>query len=174
MGQLVSGYLDFAERQAEREQVMTMADWAKHLDGILTSTGEKLLIGAGSVRYDAAMKKAAAGSAPPSMFHISAPRARDPGTDNIRNTTRKGWYFLCGLYWTRTSDPIDVNDVLYQLSQQTTFRVEQKGLYHAKRNWSRVISLQRCQPGRKCRRRSLHRSGGKRLACRPRCTWRSD
>ena len=25
----------------------------------------------------------------------------------------------CGLYWTRTSDPIDVNDVLYQLSQQT-------------------------------------------------------
>ncbi len=28
MGQLVSGYLDFAERQAEREQVMTMNDWA--------------------------------------------------------------------------------------------------------------------------------------------------
>ena len=27
MGQLVSGYLDFAERQAEREQVMTMKDW---------------------------------------------------------------------------------------------------------------------------------------------------
>ncbi len=26
MGQLVSGYLDFAERQAEREQAMTMAD----------------------------------------------------------------------------------------------------------------------------------------------------
>lgn len=60
MGQLVSGYLDFAERQAEREQAMTMADWAKHLDGILTSTGEKLLIGAGSVSHDAAMKKAEA------------------------------------------------------------------------------------------------------------------
>lgn len=58
MGQLVSGYLDFAERQAEREQAMTMADWAKNLDGILTSTGEKLLIGAGSVSHDAAMKKA--------------------------------------------------------------------------------------------------------------------
>ena len=27
--------------------------------------------------------------------------------------------FFGGLYWTRTSDPIDVNDVLYQLSQQT-------------------------------------------------------
>ena len=57
MGQLVSGYLDFAERQAEREQAMTMADWAKHLDGILTSTGEKLLIGAGAVSHENAMKK---------------------------------------------------------------------------------------------------------------------
>jgi hypothetical protein len=27
-----SGYLDFAERQAEREQAMTMQDWAEHLD----------------------------------------------------------------------------------------------------------------------------------------------
>lgn len=45
MGQLVSGYLDFAERQAEREVPMTMEDWAKHLDGILTSTGENLLTG---------------------------------------------------------------------------------------------------------------------------------
>lgn len=44
MGQLVSGYLDFAERQAEREIPMMMEDWAKHLDGILTSTGEPLLI----------------------------------------------------------------------------------------------------------------------------------
>lgn len=34
MGQLVSGYLDFAERQAEREQAMTMKDWADHLDNI--------------------------------------------------------------------------------------------------------------------------------------------
>ena len=34
MGQLVSGYLDFAERQAERGQVMTMKDWAEHLDSI--------------------------------------------------------------------------------------------------------------------------------------------
>jgi hypothetical protein len=58
MGQLVSGYLDFAERQAEREQAMTMADWARHLDGILTSAGEKLLIGAGSVSHEAAMTKA--------------------------------------------------------------------------------------------------------------------
>lgn len=58
MGQLVSGYLDFAERQAEREQVMTMEDWVKHLDNILTVTGEELLIGNGSISHTQAMKKA--------------------------------------------------------------------------------------------------------------------
>jgi hypothetical protein len=58
MGQLVSGYLDFAERQAEREIPMTMSDWAKHLDGILTSTGEQLLSGNGSISHSQAMKKA--------------------------------------------------------------------------------------------------------------------
>ena len=30
MGQLVFGYLDFAERQAEREQAMTMQDSYSH------------------------------------------------------------------------------------------------------------------------------------------------
>lgn len=51
MGQLVSGYLDFAERQAQREQTMTMKDWAKHLDRILTMSGEQLLSGNGSVTH---------------------------------------------------------------------------------------------------------------------------
>ena len=58
MGQLVSGYLDFAERQAEREIPMPMTDWSNHLDGILTSTGEKLLKGNGTVSHLQAMKKA--------------------------------------------------------------------------------------------------------------------
>ena len=58
LGQLVSGYLDFAERQAEREVPMTMEDWAKHLDGILTSTGENLLTGNGTVSHLQAMEKA--------------------------------------------------------------------------------------------------------------------
>ena len=58
MGQLVSGYLDFAERQAEREQVMTMKDWAKHLDRILIMTGEQLLQGNGSVSHIQAVNKA--------------------------------------------------------------------------------------------------------------------
>ena len=58
MGQLVSGYLDFAERQAQREVAMTMSDWAGHLDNILTSTGEPLLPDNGSVSHSQAMKKA--------------------------------------------------------------------------------------------------------------------
>ena len=58
MGQIVSGYLDFAERQAERQQVMTMKDWAVHLDNILTMSGEKLLQGAGKVSHEQAIEHA--------------------------------------------------------------------------------------------------------------------
>lgn len=57
MGQLVSGYLDFAERQTEKEIPMTMKDWAQHLDGILTSSGEKLLIGNDTVSHQQAIEK---------------------------------------------------------------------------------------------------------------------
>lgn len=58
LGQIVSGYLDFAERQAEREQTMTMKDWAEHLDKILTMSGEKLLQDAGSISHEIAIEKA--------------------------------------------------------------------------------------------------------------------
>lgn len=58
MGQLVSGYLDFAERQAEREQPMTMKDWAEHLERILTMSGEQLLKGNGTVSHKQAVEKA--------------------------------------------------------------------------------------------------------------------
>ncbi len=58
MGQIVSGYLDFAERQAERQQVMTMKDWAAHLDNILTMSGENLLQGAGTVSHQQAIDHA--------------------------------------------------------------------------------------------------------------------
>jgi len=58
LGQIVSGYLDFAERQAEREQAMTMKDWAEHLDKILTMSGEKLLQGAGDIRHEIVIEKA--------------------------------------------------------------------------------------------------------------------
>ena len=58
MGQIVSGYLDFAERQAEREKAMTMEDWAKHLDNILTMSGENLLTNNGTISHLQAMEKA--------------------------------------------------------------------------------------------------------------------
>ena len=58
LGQLVSGYLDFAERKAERHEFMTMADWASHLDNVLTMNGEQLLIGPGSVSHEQAVGKA--------------------------------------------------------------------------------------------------------------------
>ena len=58
MGQIVSGYLDFAERQAERQQTMTMNDWAMHLDKILTMSGEKLLQDAGQVSHQQAIEHA--------------------------------------------------------------------------------------------------------------------
>ena len=60
LGQIVSGYLDFAERQAEREQAMTMKDWANHLDRILTMSGENLLLDAGKVSHQKAVEKATA------------------------------------------------------------------------------------------------------------------
>jgi hypothetical protein len=58
LGQIVSGYLDFAERQAEREIAMTMKDWAAHLDRILTMSGENLLLASGSVSHEEAVDKA--------------------------------------------------------------------------------------------------------------------
>jgi len=60
LNQIVSGYLDFAERQAEREISMTMKDWAQHLDGILTATGEQILQNAGSISHEQALDKAKA------------------------------------------------------------------------------------------------------------------
>ena len=58
LGQIVAGYLDFAERQAERQVPMTMRDWATHLDTILKATGERLLVDAGGVSHEQAVEKA--------------------------------------------------------------------------------------------------------------------
>ena len=55
----------------------------------------------------------------PSMVHI----VERPQLESTKNTKQKttllGGLLFGGAYWTRTSDPIDVNDVLYQLSQST-------------------------------------------------------
>lgn len=58
LGQIVSGYLDFAERQAERQVPMKMQDWAEHLDSILLATGEEVLQNAGKISNQEAMQKA--------------------------------------------------------------------------------------------------------------------
>lgn len=58
LNNLVSGYFDFAEIQAMRHKPMYMSDYIQQLDNILTSTGEKLLSGAGSVSHKQAEEKA--------------------------------------------------------------------------------------------------------------------
>ena len=54
---LVSGYLDFAEMQAQKEIPMTMKDWVAHVDRILTATGEELLKDAGKITKRQMLKK---------------------------------------------------------------------------------------------------------------------
>jgi hypothetical protein len=58
LGQIVSGYLDFAERQAGRQIPMKMQDWAEHLDSILLATGEEILQNAGKISNQEAIQKA--------------------------------------------------------------------------------------------------------------------
>ena len=55
---IVSGYFDFAEVQAMRHRAMHMSDYVEHLDRVLSSTGEQLLVGAGKVSHKQAMEKA--------------------------------------------------------------------------------------------------------------------
>ena len=58
LNNLVSGYFDFAEIQAIRHNPMYMEDYIKQLDMILSSTGGKVLVGAGRVSHNQAIKKA--------------------------------------------------------------------------------------------------------------------
>ncbi len=60
LNNLVSGYFDFAEIQAIRHNPMHMEDYIKQLDIILSSTGEKTLIGAGKISHNKAIEKAKA------------------------------------------------------------------------------------------------------------------
>lgn len=58
LNNLVSGYFDFAEVQAMKQQPMHMQDYVDYLDKILASTGEKVLIGPGRISHIDAMDKA--------------------------------------------------------------------------------------------------------------------
>jgi hypothetical protein len=55
---LVSGYLDFAEGMAKRKIPMTMQDWAKQLDQILTANKYELLQNAGTISMEIAKRHA--------------------------------------------------------------------------------------------------------------------
>ena len=54
LNNLVSGYFDFAEVQAMKHRAM----YIQHLEAILSSTGEQLLNGCGTVSHEQAMEKA--------------------------------------------------------------------------------------------------------------------
>lgn len=54
---LVSGYLDFAELQANSHNAMTMKNWIEHVDRILTATGSELLQGNGKVSREQMVSK---------------------------------------------------------------------------------------------------------------------
>lgn len=57
LNRLVSGYLEFAELRAQREEVMTMKDWREHVDSILKITGEEILEDAGSISHKQMIQK---------------------------------------------------------------------------------------------------------------------
>ena len=58
LNNLVSGYFDFAEIQAIRHKPMYMEDYIRQLDTILSSAGEKILVGSGTVTHKRAIEKA--------------------------------------------------------------------------------------------------------------------
>lgn len=58
MGQLVNGVLELAERMAKRHIPMTMEDWAKQIDTILTAGGNEVLQTAGTVTAEEAKEHA--------------------------------------------------------------------------------------------------------------------
>ena len=58
LNNLVAAYFDLAELNAIEEKEMRMADYIKELDNILSSTGRKVLDGAGTISHNQAHDKA--------------------------------------------------------------------------------------------------------------------
>lgn len=54
---LVSAFLEFAERQAQKEITMTMQDWLQYTDRLLSITGEDILVGNGKISKEKANEK---------------------------------------------------------------------------------------------------------------------
>ena len=57
---LVSAFLDLAEFQARRNQLMKMTDWIEHTNKFLDSNSLDILHNAGQIRHDQAIEKATA------------------------------------------------------------------------------------------------------------------
>ncbi|MBR5969588.1 MAG: virulence RhuM family protein [Lachnospiraceae bacterium] len=55
---IVTGYLDFAELMANRNQPMTMEDWSRHLDRILEMSQYEILTNAGTISAEVAQEHA--------------------------------------------------------------------------------------------------------------------
>ena len=60
LNRIVTMYLDYAEDQAQRHQLMYMADWKTKLDGFLQFNGREVLANAGTVAAEVAKKLAEA------------------------------------------------------------------------------------------------------------------
>ena len=60
LNNLVAAYFDLAELNAIEEREMRMADYIRELDNILSSTGRKVLNGAGTISHNQAHDKAVA------------------------------------------------------------------------------------------------------------------
>ena len=56
LNEIVTMYLDYAERQARKRQTVTMAQWADKLDGFLEYNEEEILTHAGKVKAEVAKK----------------------------------------------------------------------------------------------------------------------
>lgn len=58
LNNLVAAYFDLAELNAIEEKEMRMSDYIRELDNILSSTGRKVLDGAGTISHNQAVEKA--------------------------------------------------------------------------------------------------------------------
>lgn len=56
LNEIVTMYLDYAERQARKRRTVTMAEWAEKLDAFLEHNEEDLLVHAGTVKAEVAKK----------------------------------------------------------------------------------------------------------------------
>ncbi len=87
LNNLVSAYFDIAEINAMEEKPMSMADHLRELDTILSSTGRKLLDGAGKISTKQAKEKALAEYRKYKAKNLSG--VEEDYLENIKKTAKK-------------------------------------------------------------------------------------